>query len=623
MILEEKYDVIVVGGGHAGCEAAHASAKLGSKTLLVTQNLETIARMSCNPAMGGIAKGQIVREIDALGGVSGIVTDESSIQFRMLNRSKGPAMWSPRAQCDRKVFEQKWREKLESNKNVDFWQDTVYELLIKGGKLMGIITKMGIEIHGKSVVLCNGTFMNGLIHLGEKKYEGGRAGEANSRGITKQLIDLGFKSGRMKTGTPPRLDGRSIDYSKTEEQKGDKEAEKFSYTDTKILKKQHSCFITYTSNEVHDILKEGFDKSPMFTGRIKGVGPRYCPSIEDKIERFSDKNRHQLFIEPEGANTVEIYLNGFSTSLPEDIQLRALRKVKGLENVKMFRAGYAIEYDYFPPTQLKHTLETKIIENLYFSGQINGTTGYEEAACQGLVAGINAHQKNNNKEEFILNRSEAYIGVLIDDLITKGTDEPYRMFTSRAEYRTLLRQDNADLRLTQLSYKLGLASKESLKNVIRKKEETHSFVSFFKKTSVKPEEINPVLIKKGSSQITQSVKLFKIFSRPNLSLQDMMQIKAVKEFCFSNNFNKGVLEQTEVQVKYSGYIEKEKANAEKLNNLENIKIPTSFSYSKVNSLSTEAIQKLNKIRPSTLSQASRISGVSPNDISILMVYMGR
>jgi len=623
MILEEKYDVIVVGGGHAGCEAAHASAKLGSKTLLVTQNLETIARMSCNPAMGGIAKGQIIREIDALGGVSGIVTDESSIQFRMLNRSKGPAMWSPRAQCDRKVFEQKWREKLEANKNVDFWQDTVYELLIKRGKLMGIITKMGIEIHGKSVILCNGTFMNGLIHLGEKNYEGGRAGEANSRGITKQLIELGFTSGRMKTGTPPRLDGRSIDYSKTEEQKGDNNAEKFSYTDTEILKKQHSCFITYTSDEVHDILKEGFDKSPMFTGRIKGVGPRYCPSIEDKIERFSDKNRHQLFIEPEGANTVEIYLNGFSTSLPEDIQLRALRKIKGLENVKMFRAGYAIEYDYFPPTQLKHTLETKIIENLYFSGQINGTTGYEEAACQGLIAGINSHLKINNKEEFILNRSEAYIGVLIDDLITKGTDEPYRMFTSRAEYRLLLRQDNADIRLTRKGHELGLASKERVERLNIKIQNSEILMKFLGKQSVSPEEINSLLEEKGSALLKQKVKIKSIVSRPHIWMEDLMIINSLQSFVDENNIGKDAITQTEIEIKYTGYISKEKVAAAKLIKLEKISIPEDFDYSKLNSISTEAREKFNEIQPKTIGQASRISGVSPADINILLIYIGR
>ena len=623
MILEEKYDVIVVGGGHAGCEAAHASAKLGSKTLLVTQSLETIARMSCNPAMGGIAKGQIVREIDALGGVSGIVTDESSIQFRMLNRSKGPAMWSPRAQCDRKVFEQKWREKLESNKNVDFWQDTVYELLIEEGELKGIITKMGVEIHSKSVVLCNGTFMNGLIHLGEKNYEGGRAGEANSRGITKQLIDLGFTSGRMKTGTPPRLDGRSIDYSKTEEQKGDNDAEKFSYTDTKTLKKQHSCFITYTSDEVHDILKEGFDKSPMFTGRIKGVGPRYCPSIEDKIERFSDKNRHQLFIEPEGANTVEIYLNGFSTSLPEDIQLRALRKIKGLENVKMFRAGYAIEYDYFPPTQLKHTLETKIIENLYFSGQINGTTGYEEAACQGLIAGINAHLKINNKEEFILNRSEAYIGVLIDDLITKGTDEPYRMFTSRAEYRLLLRQDNADIRLTRKGHELGLASKERVERLNIKIQNSEILMKFLAKQSVSPEEINSLLEEKGSALLKQKVKIKSIVSRPHIWMEDLMIINSLQSFVDENNIGKDAITQTEIEIKYIGYITKEKVAASKLIKLEKISIPENFDYSKLNSISSEAREKFNEIKPKTIGQASRISGVSPADINILLIYIGR
>ena len=623
MILEEKYDVIVVGGGHAGCEAAHASAKLGSKTLLVTQSLETIARMSCNPAMGGIAKGQIVREIDALGGVSGIVTDESSIQFRMLNRSKGPAMWSPRAQCDRKVFEQKWREKLESNKNVDFWQDTVYELLIEEGELKGIITKMGIEIHSKSVVLCNGTFMNGLIHLGEKNYEGGRAGEANSRGITKQLIDLGFTSGRMKTGTPPRLDGRSIDYSKTEEQKGDNNAEKFSYTDTEILKKQHSCFITYTSDEVHDILKEGFDKSPMFTGRIKGIGPRYCPSIEDKIERFSDKNRHQLFIEPEGANTVEIYLNGFSTSLPEDIQLRALRKVKGLENVKMFRAGYAIEYDYFPPTQLKHTLETKIIENLYFSGQINGTTGYEEASCQGLVAGINAHQKNNNKEKFILNRSEAYIGVLIDDLITKGTDEPYRMFTSRAEYRLLLRQDNADIRLTRKGQELGLASKERVDKLNIKIQNSEILMKFLEKQPVSTEEINSLLEEKGSALLKQKVKIKSIVSRPHIWMEDLMKIESLQSFINENNIRRDSIIHTEIEIKYIGYITKEKVAASKLIKLEKISIPENFDYSKLNSISSEAREKFNEIKPKTIGQASRISVVSPADINILLIYIGR
>ena len=623
-MFKDIYDVIVVGAGHAGSEAAAAAANLGSKTLLVTMNLQNIAQMSCNPAMGGIAKGQIIREIDALGGYSGIVTDNSAIQFKMLNMSKGPAMWSPRAQSDRMRFAECWRTMLEKTENLDFYQEMVSGILISKGKAVGVKTSLGLEIKAKSVVLTNGTFLNGLIHIGEKQFGGGRAGEKASTGITEELVDYGFLSGRMKTGTPPRVDGRSLDYSVMSPQPGDVDPSKFSYSKTtSALKKQLDCHMTYTSPLVHDFLREGFDRSPMFNGSINSVGPRYCPSIEDKINRFSEKDRHQIFVEPEGWNTVEVYVNGFSTSLPEDIQFKALSSVKGFEKVKFFRPGYAIEYDYFPPTQLKNSLETKPILNLFFAGQINGTTGYEEAAAQGLMAGINAHLLINEKEPFILRRNEAYIGVLIDDLITKGTDEPYRMFTSRAEYRTLLRQDNADLRLTEISHKLGLASEKRVKNVTRKKDETHSFVSFFKKTSVKPEEMNPVLIKNNSSEITQSVKLFKIFSRPNLSLLDMMQIKAVKEFCFSNKFNKGVLEQTEVQVKYSGYIEKEKANAEKLNNLENIKIPTSFVYSKVNSLSNEAIQKLDNIRPSTLSQASRISGVSPNDISVLMVYMGR
>ena len=623
-MFKDIYDVIVVGAGHAGSEAAAAAANLGSKTLLVTMNLQNIAQMSCNPAMGGIAKGQIIREIDALGGYSGIVTDNSAIQFKMLNMSKGPAMWSPRAQSDRMRFAECWRTMLEKTENLDFYQEMVSGILISKGKAVGVKTSLGLEIKAKSVVLTNGTFLNGLIHIGEKQFGGGRAGEKASTGITEELVDYGFLSGRMKTGTPPRVDGRSLDYSVMSPQPGDVDPSKFSYSKTtSALKKQLDCHMTYTSPLVHDFLREGFDRSPMFNGSINSVGPRYCPSIEDKINRFSEKDRHQIFVEPEGWNTVEVYVNGFSTSLPEDIQFKALSSVKGFEKVKFFRPGYAIEYDYFPPTQLKNSLETKPILNLFFAGQINGTTGYEEAAAQGLMAGINAHLLINEKEPFVLRRNEAYIGVLIDDLITKGTDEPYRMFTSRAEYRTLLRQDNADLRLTEISHKLGLASEKRVKNVTRKKDETHSFVSFFKKTSVKPEEMNPVLIKNNSSEITQSVKLFKIFSRPNLSLLDMMQIKAVKEFCFSNKFSKGVLEQTEVQVKYSGYIEKEKANAEKLNNLENIKIPTSFVYSKVNSLSNEAIQKLDNIRPSTLSQASRISGVSPNDISVLMVYMGR
>tara|TARA_B100001540_G_C15815623_1_gene647144 strand:+ start:4720 stop:6591 length:1872 start_codon:yes stop_codon:yes gene_type:complete len=623
MILEEKYDLIVVGGGHAGCEAAHAAATLGSKTLLVTQSLETIARMSCNPAMGGIAKGQIIREIDALGGLSGIITDESSIQFRMLNRSKGPAMWSPRAQCDRKVFEQKWREKLESNPNIDFWQDMVYELLIEENKAIGIMTKMGIAIYSKSVVLCNGTFMNGLIHLGEKNYEGGRSGEPNSRGITKQLIELGFTHGRMKTGTPPRLDGRTIDYSKTEEQSGDLNPDKFSYTETNSLSSEHSCFITYTSDEVHNILKEGFEKSPMFTGRIKGLGPRYCPSIEDKIERFSDKNRHQLFIEPEGVKTVEIYLNGFSTSLPEDVQLKALRKIKGLENVKMFRAGYAIEYDYFPPTQLKHTLETKLIENLYFSGQINGTTGYEEAACQGLIAGINSHQKNYNKGEFILNRSEAYIGVLIDDLITKGTEEPYRMFTSRAEYRLLLRQDNADVRLTEKGFRLGLANKERLDSLKTKIEKSNLLTTFLEKQSISPEDINEVLEQKGSSLLKQKVKMKSVLSRPHVWMKDLLIVESLKSFVEENKIAEDSITQTEIEIKYSGYINKEKDAANRFSKLEKINIPKDFDYTKLHSVSTEGREKLSEIKPKTIGQASRISGVSVSDINILLIYIGR
>ena len=623
MILDEKYDLIVVGGGHAGCEAAHSAATLGSKVLLITQNLETIARMSCNPAMGGIAKGQIIREIDALGGMSGVVTDESSIQFRMLNKSKGPAMWSPRSQCDRKVFEQKWREKLESNKNLDFWQDMVYELLIEKNKVVGIITQMGIEIHSKSVILCNGTFMNGLIHLGEKNYEGGRSGEPNSRGITKQLIDLGFTHGRMKTGTPPRLDGRSINYSLTEEQKGDESPLKFSFTETTPAKKQYSCFITYTSDEVHDILKEGFEKSPLFTGRIKGLGPRYCPSIEDKIQRFATKNRHQLFIEPEGANTVEIYLNGFSTSLPEEVQLKALRKIKGLENVKMFRAGYAIEYDYFSPTQLKHTLETKLIENLYFSGQINGTTGYEEAACQGLIAGINSHQKTNSKEEFILDRSDAYIGVLIDDLITKGTDEPYRMFTSRAEYRLLLRQDNADIRLTKKGFELGLASKDRVDKLNNKIKEGKKLLSFLEKQSVSPEEINSLLSEKGSASLKQKVKLKSVLSRPHIWIEDLLVVDSLNNFIKENEISLESMTQTEIQVKYSGYINKEQDTVLKVTKLEKIIIPDKFDYSKLQSISMEGREKLNEIRPKSIGQASRISGVSPSDINVLLIYIGR
>ena len=622
-MFKEKYDVIVVGAGHAGSEAAAAAANMGSKTLLVTMNLQNIAQMSCNPAMGGIAKGQIVREIDAIGGYSGIVTDHSAVQFKMLNKSKGPAMWSPRAQSDRMRFAETWRTMLEKTPNLDFYQEMVSGLLISGSKVVGVKTSLGLDIKAKTVILTNGTFLNGLIHIGEKQFGGGRAGEKASFGITEALTDFGFEAGRMKTGTPPRVDGRSLDYSSMLVQPGDPNPSKFSYTNTKPLSKQLDCHMTYTSPHVHDLLREGFDRSPMFNGSIQSTGPRYCPSIEDKINRFSEKDRHQIFVEPEGWNTVEVYVNGFSTSLPEDVQYNALKSVVGFENVKFFRPGYAIEYDYFPPTQLKNSLETKPLSGLFFAGQINGTTGYEEAAAQGLMAGINAHLLINQKEPLVLKRDEAYIGVLIDDLITKGTEEPYRMFTSRAEYRTLLRQDNADLRLTEVSHNLGLASKDRLQNVIKKKSDTLSFVSFFKKTSVKPDEINPILKQKNSSEVSQSLKLYKVFSRPNVTLDDMTELESVKRFVSENSFSPDVLEQTEVQVKYSGYIEKEKANAKKLNNLENIKIPSNFNYSKVQSLSTEATQKLNKIKPTTLSQASRISGVSPNDISVLMVYMGR
>ena len=623
-MFKKVYDVIVVGAGHAGSEAAAAAANMGSKTLLITMNLQNIAQMSCNPAMGGIAKGQIVREIDAIGGYSGIVTDISAVQFKMLNKSKGPAMWSPRAQSDRMRFAESWRNMLEKTKNLDFYQEMVSGILVSGDKVVGVKTSLGLEIHSKSVILTNGTFLNGLIHIGEKQFGGGRAGEKASFGITEVLTDFGFESGRMKTGTPPRVDGRSLNYDVMISQPGDQNPSKFSYSKiTTPLIKQLDCHMTYTSPLVHDLLREGFDRSPMFNGAINSVGPRYCPSIEDKINRFSEKDRHQIFVEPEGWNTVEVYVNGFSTSLPEDIQFKALSSVAGFENVKFFRPGYAIEYDYFPPTQLKSSLETKLLSGLFFAGQINGTTGYEEAAAQGLIAGINAHLLINEKDPFVLKRDEAYIGVLIDDLITKGTEEPYRMFTSRAEYRTLLRQDNADLRLTNKSYMLGLASKERLLNVENKQKSTDSFVSFFKKTSIKPEAINPVLKSKNSSEIKQSVKLYKVLSRPNVSMDDMLSLDPVKKYFLEYKLGVEVLEQTEVQVKYSGYIEKEKANAMKLNNLEALKIPATFEYSKVKSLSTEAIQKLNKIKPTTLSQASRISGVSPNDISVLMVYMGR
>ena len=623
MEYKKKYDVIVVGGGHAGCEAAHAAATLGSRVLLVSQNLETIARMSCNPAMGGIAKGQILREIDALGGMSGIITDKSTIQFRMLNKSKGPAMWSPRAQCDRKLFEKEWRLTLEKNKNIDFYQDSVENIKIEKKKAVGVITKMGVKIKGSSIILCNGTFLNGLIHLGEKNYKGGRSGEPSAEGITKQLIDLGFTHGRMKTGTPPRLDGRSIDYSKTEEQKGDDNYKCFSYLQKNKIEKQKSCFITYTSKEVHEILQKGFEKSPMFTGRIKGLGPRYCPSIEDKITRFKEKERHQLFIEPEGKETIEIYLNGFSTSLPENIQIKALKKVKGLEKIKLFRAGYAIEYDYFPPTQLKLSLETKIIENLFFCGQINGTTGYEEAACQGLIAGINANQKTKNKKEFTLSRSDAYIGVLIDDLITKGTEEPYRMFTSRAEYRLLLRQDNADERLTKKGYDLGLASKNRIDKLEKKLKETDVLIKFLKKQNIEPEIINKVLIKRNSASVKQKKKLISFLSRPHIKFEDLKISKQLSDFLKKTKTSEEAIEQAEIKIKYGGYLDKEEETAKKLKKLEDIKIPKDFNYEKLHSISTEAKEKLNDIKPSSIGQASRISGVSPSDINILLIYMGR
>ncbi len=623
-LFQETYDVIVVGGGHAGSEAAAAAANMGSKTLLVTMSLQNIAQMSCNPAMGGIAKGQIVREIDALGGYSGIVSDTSAIQFKMLNKSKGPAMWSPRVQSDRMRFAEDWRLMLEQTPNLDFYQEMVDGLLIEKDKVVGVKTSLGVEIKSKTVILTNGTFLNGLIHIGDKNYGGGRAGEKAATGITEQLVSIGFDSGRMKTGTPPRVDGRSLDYSKMIIQPGDENPEKFSYLDiTKPLTKQRPCYMTYTSPLVHDLLREGFDRSPMFNGRIKSIGPRYCPSIEDKINRFADKERHQLFVEPEGWKTVEVYVNGFSTSLPEDVQYKALKSVVGFENVKMFRPGYAIEYDYFPPTQLRHTLETKLIDGLFFAGQINGTTGYEEAGSQGLMAGINASLKIQEKESFTLKRDEAYIGVLIDDLITKGTEEPYRMFTSRAEYRTLLRQDNADSRLTPKGYELGLASESRLQRMQKKHEQAEKFVQFFRETSVKPKDINPILESKDSSKVKQSGKLFKIFARPNITMDDVRQIKNVETFIQKNELDREVIEQTEIQVKYSGYIAKEKLNADKLNRLEYVKIPDNFDYSQIKSMSYEAREKLKNIQPTSIAQASRISGVSPNDISVLLVYLGR
>jgi tRNA uridine 5-carboxymethylaminomethyl modification enzyme len=618
------YDVIVVGAGHAGCEAAAAAANLGSKVLLITMNMQTIAQMSCNPAMGGIAKGQIVREIDAMGGYSGIVSDKSTIQFRMLNRSKGPAMWSPRTQNDRMLFASTWREMLENTPNVDFYQDMVRSIIIKDNKACGVITGLGHEVRAKSVVITSGTFLNGIIHIGEKQFGGGRVAEKAATGITEQLVAFGFESDRLKTGTPPRVDGRSLDYSKMEEQKGDDEIVGFSYTDTPRIKPedQRSCHITYTNDTVHDILKTGFDRSPMFQGRIEGIGPRYCPSIEDKINRFAERDRHQLFVEPEGWNTVEIYVNGFSTSLPEDVQYEALRMVPGFENVRIFRPGYAIEYDYFPPTQLQYSLETKLVSNLFFAGQINGTTGYEEAACQGLMAGINAHQRARELEPLILKRSEAYIGVLIDDLISKGTEEPYRMFTSRAEFRTLLRQDNADLRLTETSYRLGLASQDRMDKVVSKRNQVAAVKKVLTDFSIEPADVNPYFDEIQSAHISEKQKVSKIILRPNVGLPSLMKvIPGLQESLLG--ISTDALEQSEIQIKYERYIEKEQEIVEKMSQLENMAIPASFDYDRVAALSNEALQKFKKIKPSTLGQASRISGVNPSDVQILMVYMGR
>jgi len=620
----QKYDVIVAGAGHAGCEAAAAAANLGSKVLLVTMNMQTIAQMSCNPAMGGIAKGQIVREIDALGGYSGIVTDKSMLQFRMLNRSKGPAMWSPRAQSDRMLFAATWRQMLEETPNVDFYQDMVRSIIIKNGKACGVVTGLGHEIPAKAVVVTSGTFLNGIIHIGEKQFGGGRVAEKAATGITEQLIDYGFESDRLKTGTPPRIDGRSLDYSKMEEQKGDEKIIGFSCLDIEKIKpeQQRSCFITYTSQKVHDILKTGFDRSPMFTGRIDGIGPRYCPSIEDKINRFAERDRHQLFVEPEGFNTIEIYVNGFSTSLPEEVQYEAIRSIAGFEHAKMFRPGYAIEYDYFPPTQLRHSLETKLVQNLFFAGQVNGTTGYEEAACQGFMAGFNAHQKVNDLDPLILKRSEAYIGVLIDDLISKGTEEPYRMFTSRAEYRTLLRQDNADLRLTEKSYRLGLASQERMEKVLEKKNQVESIHEILKNISIEPEEIKDYFISIDSSLLSEKQKAAKILLRPNVEIKALIAaVPKLQEL--KNKFTDDSLEQAEIQIKYERYIEKEKDLVLRMSAMEEMLIPDSFNYDKVAALSNEALQKFKKIKPRTLGQASRISGVNPSDVQILMVYMGR
>ena len=623
-MFDSKFDVIVVGAGHAGCEAAAAAANLGSRTLLITMNLQNVAQMSCNPAMGGIAKGQIVREVDALGGYSGIVSDRSAIQFKMLNQSKGPAMWSPRVQSDRSLFTLEWRSLLEKTPNLDFYQDTVVDLIVESEQVIGVVTSLGLKIYSTTVILTNGTFLNGLIHIGEKNFGGGRAGEKSSLGLTAALESLGFTAGRMKTGTPPRVDGRSLDYSKMVEQPGDLNPSKFSFSDRTVpLTKQVSCHITHTNQDVHDLLRTGFDRSPMFNGSIKSTGPRYCPSIEDKINRFSDKSQHQIFVEPEGWNTVEVYVNGFSTSLPDDIQFKALKQVRGFENVKFFRPGYAIEYDYFQPTQLFHSLETKGVQNLFFAGQINGTTGYEEAAAQGIMAGINAHLKCKDETPFVLGRDEAYIGVLIDDLILKGTEEPYRMFTSRAEYRTLLRQDNADQRLTPKAHALGLVSDNRLKQVERKQHLGGLTVSHLMKTSYDLEIANQLLKTKDDVTVTQTDKFSKLLSRPNIKRQDLHQFESVTKFLSENKIDDTIFEQAEIQIKYAGYIEKEKRNADKLNRLENIKIPSAFDYDRLASLSHEAKEKLSKLKPSTLGQASRISGINPSDISVLLVSMGR
>lgn len=621
--MYSTYDVIVVGAGHAGCEAASAAATMGSRVLLITMNMQTIAQMSCNPAMGGVAKGQIVREVDALGGLSGIISDKSMIQFRMLNRSKGPAMWSPRCQSDRNLFAWEWRKALEENKNIDFWQDTVTDVIVKDGRTAGVKTSLGVEFSAKAVVLTNGTFLNGKMFIGEKVFGGGRTAERSATGLTEQLVSLGFESGRMKTGTPPRVDGRSLNYARMEEQLGDENPGKFSYTNTPSLTKQRSCWITYTNQAVHDELKTGFEKSPMFTGRIKGLGPRYCPSVEDKINRFADKDRHQIFVEPEGWDTVEVYVNGFSTSLPETVQYNALRKIEGFENVRMFRPGYAVEYDFFPPTQLKPTLETQLVSNLFFAGQINGTTGYEEAACQGLMAGINAHRNVNEEAEFTIKRSEGYIGVLIDDLITKGTEEPYRMFTSRAEYRTLLRQDNADLRLTEKGYAIGLASQERYDAMQTKRNGIAKLTEAIRATKVKPDEINGWLESKGSAQLREKSSFYTLLKRPEIDQDDVKKLLKMLPDISAVGVGEEVIEQTVIEIKYEDYLNREKQNADKLDKWESLSINPTFDYDKLKALSFEGKEKLKRLRPATIGQASRISGVSPSDVSILLVYMGR